>query len=290
MIMCGVCMSIQNVKSEIILEPDIRKKIIWKNLSDLHSFNGFIPGVDKIRIVSQSNTECKSEWYISIDGAPFSWLEIDTFNDLDCSIQFEAVSGDFDQMYGDWRLTSFNESQYKISYNLNYRLGIPIIEDIVGNTLLKKMQYFADTMLSAFAQKVKAQILEERFSKRITLNKKIKITTGHQSCEVEIVNISFGGMLIRIKDQLQWLSGTKQVSFRIDDEIIDGYCFSQDDDEATRRIVFLKPLTPDTITKLLDKWDSGVVLSDDMIRIYDVITTNHDAMLRNMKLKTTANQ
>lgn len=167
-------MPIQTITSKAQLDNNIRKSEIWRQLKNHTSFSTFVPGVDKISLTSKNGSEVTAEWFITIEGAPFTWLEVISFDEPDFIAHFEAVCGDFEKWYGEWKVVSTYQGSFALEYTLNYHLGIPVIEDIVGSILHSKIQLFIDTMVNAHATNLQLNSTETRNCKRIRLNKNVE--------------------------------------------------------------------------------------------------------------------
>lgn len=265
-------MLILTITAKALLNNNIRKSSIWKQLKDFTLFNTFVPGVNEITLTSKNNSEFTAEWFITIDGAPFTWLEVISFDEHNFTAHFETVCGDFDKWYGEWMIVLTNQDSFAIEYKLNYHLGIPVIEDIVGSILDSKIQQFIDTMVNAHAENLKLNVLDTRNSKRIKLNKNVKFIADNQIVDAEIIDFSSGGLKMKLQKGLLPSDGCKSVEFSFAGIRTQGYCILDANTDIVR-IVFSKSLSNQEITSILSQWKTGDPLTEELVKIYDVITS-----------------
>jgi ribosome-associated toxin RatA of RatAB toxin-antitoxin module len=263
-------MPVQLIKSEALIEGAIRKKQILEHISSFEVFSTFVPAVDKITLVTRKGDELKTEWFVTIDGAPFTWLEIDSLHKDEFSMQFEAVSGDFDLWAGEWRISYAGYQKLTLTLSINYFLGIPIIEDIVGNTLQRKIQTFADDMLIAHCKKIAAMGIEERTYPRAIIEKDIDISVNGKTIQTKVCNISCGGMMVLLKNGTLPIDKDKKITFSFAGITIDGYCLIENYCN-TARIMFVQFLTTQQLNAILSKWNTGISVTDKVVQIYDVL-------------------
>ena len=265
-------MPIQTITSKSLLDNRIRKSAVWAQLKSYDSFSTFIPGIDKIVVSAKNGSEVKAEWFITIDGAPFTWLEVIDLNEDKFSTNFEAVCGDFDKWYGEWKIAITDEGNYAIELLLNYHLGIPVIEDIVSSILRSKIQLFIDTMTHMHSKNLLSNVCETRNSNRIVINKNVNFVANGIVMDAKVIDISSGGLKMQLQSGIL-LSDTNKVNkFSFADVNVEGYCISDPHSDIVR-IVFTKSLINQDMTSILSRWQTGTLPCDDFVEIYDVITS-----------------
>jgi ribosome-associated toxin RatA of RatAB toxin-antitoxin module len=274
MIWLGTFMIILTITAKALLDNNIRKSAIWKQLKNFTLFNTFVPGVNKITL-TKDNSKVTAEWFITIDGVPFTWLEVVNFDEHNFTVDFEAVCGDFDKWYGEWTLVSTTQGNFAIEFKLNYRLGIPVVENVVGSILNSKIQKFIDTMVNAHAERLMLNTLDTRNGKRIKLNKDVEFIADNRAIDAKILDFSSGGLKMKLRKELLTLDGCKSVDFSFANVRTQGCCILDANTEIVR-IVFSKSLSNQEITSILSQWQTGDLLTDEMVKIYDVVTSKLD--------------
>ena len=133
-------MAIQRITSEAVVRGNVRKESAWTIISDFTRFPGLIGSVDKVTTLERNGDAGKSEWFITVDNAPLRWIQIDRFDRKNYEIRFESIDGDFETISGFWKVEDFNNEGIKLRYCVDYSLGIPVIEEVVGEVLKEKMK------------------------------------------------------------------------------------------------------------------------------------------------------
>ena len=185
-----------HIKAAQELKECCRKRDAWQQIIDFANYPEVIPQVDAIRIFEQNPHHVRSEWSITLDGAPFSWIEIAAPQQEQFVINSEAISGDFDTLRGKWKIEDSENEGIKLLYFLEYKLGIPVIEENCRDILMAKMQQYITTLVEKQGSRIRKQASEQRRFKRIPLNRFCSFSIDRRIIEANIQNVSRGGMMI----------------------------------------------------------------------------------------------
>ncbi|MBN1578773.1 MAG: hypothetical protein JW913_19575 [Chitinispirillaceae bacterium] len=256
-----------------------RKKDAWNHIVDFSSYHKIIPQVDIIRIHEKNARHLRSEWFITLDGAPFSWIEIDTLQEERFFLQSEAVSGDFDILKGDWKIEDRKTGGINLSFSLEYELGIPVIEENCGDILEAKLQRYIDTLVEQQSFRIKENASEGRRFKRIPLNRCCSFVIDGRAIEANILNFSRGGMAINLLKGLLGTDPYRQAELQWEAVSSRGRLVF-DQHYNTHHIMFSEPLNEFDFKSLFTRWAEGVSFSDEMIRIYEVMTAPSNGVPR----------
>lgn len=188
-------MAFVHVETEAILKGKIRKEFAWNIISDYSRYPKIMENVDNVEILERSGNEGKSEWFVTIEEAPLTWIEKDYFNLDNFEIRFESIDGDFDNLNGYWKVEDLGGDGIKLSFGIDYNLGIPVIEEVLGSILKDKMKKNIDSMIHAIKEELTKSQIEERGHNRIHVGKYINLLINEQSVRAYVVNISKKGML-----------------------------------------------------------------------------------------------
>lgn len=122
-------------------------------MKDVAAYPLYMPSVKAVEILEKSEDAMMTRWEAEIDGAPICWVQRLQTHDAVREILFEAIEGDFEIFQGRW---SVNEREGKLFLNLRvaYRLGIPIIEKVLGPILEEKIKTNCQMMLTAIADQL----------------------------------------------------------------------------------------------------------------------------------------
>ena len=233
-------MAVQCITVEAILKGNVRKEFAWGIISDFSRFPGLMRSVDKVTVLESGGDRGVSEWFITVDNAPFRWTQKDEFDRKNYEIRFESVGGDFESIRGSWNVEDYNNEGIKLRYCVKYILGIPVIEDVVGTVLKDKMEKNMGHMLEAVSRELEKSRNEDRKHERYPVKAYATITINDREFRSNVANISRGGMMfspsatiasseasvsidnVVIKAELQWNEPTRTVARAIFKEEISG--------------------------------------------------------------------
>jgi ribosome-associated toxin RatA of RatAB toxin-antitoxin module len=190
-------MAFENVTTEAALPGFIRKENAWNIICDYSRYPSIMDNVDKVEIMERSSDNGISRWNVSVEDAPLYWVEKDFYNMRDFEIVFNSIEGDFDNINGRWRIKDNLESGINIRFEIQYNLGIPVIEEVLGTVLHDKMKANIDKMLAAIGKELSTTGHEERRYPRRAIGRCIACSYDNKPLRPFILNISAGGMMTR---------------------------------------------------------------------------------------------
>ena len=121
---------------------------VYKLFRDPRTFPDFMPNVHKVELAEEGDHWSVSEWLTDLDGAPLEWREIDNYDDANHVVQFRLLDGDITKFEGRWAFEPCDEGTMCKS-ELEYELGVSIIEDVVGPVIRQKVENNIRSMLLA---------------------------------------------------------------------------------------------------------------------------------------------
>jgi ribosome-associated toxin RatA of RatAB toxin-antitoxin module len=199
-----VFMKANKISSEFIIKDAVRKTNSWKILTDFSRFSSLCKNVDAISISGKTPDEQISEWDVTFDGAPLSWIQKDVFDDALFSVGFKAISGDFEEFSGRLCLQNAPDKGIVLAYSARYNLGIPIIEDLFGPVFQQKMQENFDVIVAGVAGEVGrcANETDERKVHRYKIGVREALILDGARVDAKIEDISVLGMLFSCENSL----------------------------------------------------------------------------------------
>lgn len=204
-------MSLVNISTSATIKGAIRKETAWDIISDFAQYPTIMENVNEVNSIENTDTHGKSEWFVTIDGAPLRWVEKDCFNKNDNEINFESITGDFDKIEGQWKIKNYNYEGIEVSLNINYNLGIPVIEEVLGDILKKKMISNIDSMISAIKTKCIKNQKELRKNRRIHVDSNFTIIFDGKKVPIHIVNISSEGIMFNFDKKLDLVNTSVKI-------------------------------------------------------------------------------
>ncbi|MFP4057390.1 MAG: type II toxin-antitoxin system RatA family toxin [Candidatus Brocadiia bacterium] len=138
--------------SEVVrAEPEA----VYRLFLDVESFPRFMPNVERIEVVERGEGWAVSRWLTDLDGAPLTWCERDTYDPENLVVAFQLTEGDIAKFEGHWAFLPHEAGTLALCV-LDYELGVPLIEEVVGPTLREKVERNIATMLAAVEARVSA--------------------------------------------------------------------------------------------------------------------------------------
>jgi ribosome-associated toxin RatA of RatAB toxin-antitoxin module len=198
-------MNLERITSESIIKEPVRKNSAWNIISDFSKFSSYSKNIDKILVTGKTGIEQMSEWDVTFDGAPLTWIQKDILDGRNYSVNFRAVSGDFDQFAGFLHAEDSLEGAFALVYSLNYKIGIPIIEELFGPVFKEKMQLNFDALVHGIAEEIGRNKIasDERAARRYKIGVHEVMILDGKSIEAKIENISRSGMMFSSETDLE---------------------------------------------------------------------------------------
>jgi ribosome-associated toxin RatA of RatAB toxin-antitoxin module len=241
-------MNYRRVSTEAILKGIVRKDAAWRIISDFKGFPKLMSNVDKIVIHDRSDEKGKSEWFFTLDNAPLHWLEQDHFDPLNYEIKFESIDGDFDRISGAWKIEDHKGVGIKLNYSVDYHLGIPVIDEVVGDIFQEKMKKSIDSMVQSVTDELSRPIrIEERKHPRVHMNQYNTITVNGKTLRLKILNISRQGMMFVSHRKI----GPGEMDFAVEGKVIKAEVLSSADSPNKTRAVFQREIRQDELDHIL---------------------------------------
>jgi ribosome-associated toxin RatA of RatAB toxin-antitoxin module len=262
-------MAFEHVRGEAVLRGMVRKEFAWRIISDFASYPRFMDNVDNVIVHEKNAHDGKSEWFVTVEEAPLAWLERDFYDPDNFEIRFESIDGDFDNINGSWKVSDIETGGVHISFSIDYNLGIPVIEEVLGDILKEKMKSNIDAMLNAIKAELESTLPDERKYKRYTVNKHNTLVINGSPVRAYVINVSRKGMMF-------YYDGTfddNEAEVRIGNVIIAADALYNDVKHHSTRLIFREAIDKKLLNGVLDH------LSTANIRTHSRKLIERDAVL-----------
>ena len=113
----------------------------------------YMPNVLSVRILEQQDGRRLSEWRTLLDGAPLNWLEEDRL-EPPRRLHYRLIEGDIEHLEGEWLIEEAPGGGTRVRARLAYRLGVPIIEEVLGEIVQGKIRLNLEAMLAALKREL----------------------------------------------------------------------------------------------------------------------------------------
>lgn len=135
--------------SQVITSP---RQAAFEIVVDVAAFPDFMSNIKSIHITEDLGDLKIVDWIMEIDGAEIEWTEEIIYSSAELTARFRAISGMFATFDGIWRVVEHPLGAL-VNVELEYGLGLPEIEDIIGDILGKKLTENVEAMLSAIERR-----------------------------------------------------------------------------------------------------------------------------------------
>ncbi|MBD3343432.1 MAG: hypothetical protein GF401_00045 [Chitinivibrionales bacterium] len=250
-------MGYERISTEAVLKGKVRKDFAWEIISDYSRYPQIMESVDKVTIQERNNGHGRSEWFVTIEEAPLTWIERDYYDRDNYEIRFESIDGDFDTINGRWKVEDYDKGGIKINFDIDYHLGIPVIEEVLGDILRRKMKANMDSMVNAIKNELSRSQINERQYERYDIGKYSTICLNGHDIRTYIVNVSQKGMMFYYDGQFE----DTDITLKIGDIRIEAEELYNDLKHKNARIIFREPTGPERLRKLID------ILSNQNVRL-----------------------
>jgi ribosome-associated toxin RatA of RatAB toxin-antitoxin module len=121
---------------------------VFELIRRAEDFSRYMPNVLSVRIIEHVDGRRLSEWRTLLDGAPLNWVEEDRLQPPR-RLSYRLVEGDIEHLEGEWLIEEEGPGRSRLTARLSYRLGVPIIEEVLGEIVAAKIRLNLEAMLEA---------------------------------------------------------------------------------------------------------------------------------------------
>jgi ribosome-associated toxin RatA of RatAB toxin-antitoxin module len=239
-------MGFERVSTEAILKGKVRKEFAWTIISDYSRYEAIMDNVDRVNVMEKSATEGKSEWFVTVEEAPLRWVERDYYDVDNYELRFESIDGDFENINGRWKVEDFQNEGIKIYFSIDYNLGIPVIEEVLGHILKEKMKTNIDSMIHAIKEELTKSQADDRKFKRFNIGKYNNINLNAKDIRAYVVNISQMGMMFYYDGEFD----AANVTIKIGDMVIEAESLFNDLKHKNSRLIFKEAISEKQIEEM----------------------------------------
>ena len=122
-------------------------------MTEMERYPAYMDSVSAVEVLERRGDKIVARWDASIDGAPIRWVQLVHCDETLRQMVFSAQEGDFDVFKGYWSVSEKPEC-VQLNLVIEYRLGIPVIEEVLGPILKEKVAANSTAMLAAIAEQV----------------------------------------------------------------------------------------------------------------------------------------
>lgn len=122
-------------------------------VEDIERFPEFMPNVDAIQILEDDGRRKVAHWDTTIDDAPLDWVEEGIYDADERRVRFRSLEGVFDRFDGFWQVKPADGGS-EVIFELEYSIGLPEIDEIIGPILRERLIENTEAMLEALEGRI----------------------------------------------------------------------------------------------------------------------------------------
>jgi len=122
-------------------------------VEDIGRFPEFMPNVDAIEILEDDGRRKVAHWDTTIDDAPLDWVEEGIYDADERRVRFRSLEGVFDRFDGFWQVKTADGGS-EVVFELEYSIGLPEIDEIIGPILRERLIENTEAMLEALEGRI----------------------------------------------------------------------------------------------------------------------------------------
>jgi len=119
---------------------------------DVERFPEFMENVTSVKILSAQAATKVVAWEMMIDDAPLDWIEEVRYDAERHCVDFRAVDGVFERFDGRWQVLP-DPIGSRVELDLEYEIGLPEIEDVIGPILKTRLEANLETMIASLNER-----------------------------------------------------------------------------------------------------------------------------------------
>ncbi len=121
---------------------------VFAALSDMESFPRFMDNVNEVKVLRREGNTTESSWHVTLQGAPFRWVEADVFLPEEGRITYRQLSGDLKKFEGEWRIAAADGGA-SVTLTTDFEFGMPMIAGLFNPVARLILRRNAEQMLEA---------------------------------------------------------------------------------------------------------------------------------------------
>lgn len=129
-----------------------RKWKVLRMISRMDYFPQYMPNVKQCLVMEKGPHYALTCWSVRIDDVPFSWKERDTFDFKNFTVHFRAIEGDLEHFEGKWTLLDHPSGGTEVIVEVDARIGVPLVEDVIGNVVAAKLKKNFEQLLAGMGE------------------------------------------------------------------------------------------------------------------------------------------
>ncbi len=134
-----------------------KKWKVLRILAGVQNFPKFMPNVKQCTVLERKPEGVVTAWSVEVDKIPLSWKELASLDVKNSRLRFRAIEGDLECFEGEWNVKDAPGGGVEVSVDVKVRIGIPLVEQVIGNVLAAKIKKNFELMITAIEERLTMQ-------------------------------------------------------------------------------------------------------------------------------------
>ncbi len=213
-------MSEKSIVSKTPLPSLIRREAAWRWICDFNNLAQATKQIDRIETLRRTADEGRSQWFVTLDGAPFRWIQKEQMNLPEYQISFQGIDGDFETLFGNWTIALNMDHEIEITFDMTFDLGLPLLGAALGDELMKRVQAFGDSLAAGIAEGLRDKVRDERVTPRNRPHMYADLSISGTRVRALVMDFSKAGMMVNVpspfeKDTVELQVGSREIQAQV---------------------------------------------------------------------------
>lgn len=133
-----------------------KKWRVFRLISRLHHYIQIMPNIKHCTLIERQGLKTLTLWSVEIDQIPIQWKEEEHLDLDNFLVRFKSIEGDLELFEGEWILTDHFSGGTQIDLHLRIKIGLPLIDQILGSVLRDKIQKNFQIMIDHISDRLTA--------------------------------------------------------------------------------------------------------------------------------------
>lgn len=122
---------------------------LWRTILDVERYPDSMESVRSVEILAEeSQQKRRIAWSVSLKGSILEWEEVEQIDHEALSVVFHQLAGDMQHLEGTWRLTRLSTDQTRVTLNVSFEIGIPLLAEMLNPVAERSFYENCDEMLN----------------------------------------------------------------------------------------------------------------------------------------------
>ena len=148
------------IKAEVLVNASPSE--VFELAQRVEDYPDFMPDVEEVEILSRDDETgiARVKWTGKVEiqsiRKKVRWVEEEIWNAKELKGEFSLVEGDYKKYSGNWEFEKLDDSNTRLTLEIDFDLGLPLVGPIINKLLDKLMLTNCQGMLDAIKRRVES--------------------------------------------------------------------------------------------------------------------------------------